>query len=121
MNGLVKTTKKFSAPLPIAKENSRTMVKINSKAKPATNLPVGWTVITTTRKRGKSKGQRDKTFFSPSSERFRSYVAVKRHLAELEALQNATPSNEADNVVLVVDSSSDEENDSDTDEDSLWL
>ena len=97
------------------------MVKINSKTKPATNLPVGWTVITTTRKRGKSKGQRDKTYFSPSSERFRSYVAVKRHLAELKALQNATPSNAADNVVLVVDSSSDEENDSDTDEDSLWL
>ena len=95
------------------------MVKINSKAKPATNLPVGWTVLTTTRKRGKSKGQRDKTYFSPSSERFRSYVAVKRHLAKLEASQNATPSNAADNVV--VDSSSDEENDSDTDEDSLWL
>lgn len=93
------------------------MVKINSKAKPATNLPVGWTVITTTRKRGKSKGQRDKTYLSPSSERFRSYVAVKRHLAELEALQNDT----ASEIVIVVDSSSDEENHSDTDEDTLWL
>lgn len=51
---------------------------------PVPTLPNGWTVITTTRRRGMSKGHRDKTYYSPTFERFRSMAAVRRYLDTLE-------------------------------------
>ena len=51
---------------------------------PVPTLPNGWTVITTTRRRGISKGNRDKTYYSPTFERFRSMAAVRRYLDTLE-------------------------------------
>ena len=57
------------------------MVKINKNVKPAKSLPNGWMVLTKYRKRGSSKGQRDRTYYSPDMQRFRSLVAVNRFLA----------------------------------------
>jgi len=71
------------------------MVKINSKAKPVPSLPLGWMVITTRRRRGATKGKQDKTYLSPTFERFRSLLAVRRHLEELQA---ALPAVEEENV-----------------------
>ena len=85
------------------------MVKINSKAKPVPSLPLGWMVITTRRRRGATKGKQDKTYLSPTFERFRSLLAVRRYLAELQA---ALPAVEQGNV----DDSADEDTDEDADD-----
>ena len=61
-------------------------------------------VVTTTRRKGSTKGQQDKTYYNPSFEKFRSLRAVREHIA-------ATADPVAPEIVLVEDSSSDEDND----------
>ena len=97
------------------------MVKINKHAKPAKSLPNGWMVLTTFRKKGFSKGHRDLTYYSPDMQRFRSLVAAKRFIAantdaeveeeeEIEKQENKEQEiDEVENVVFVIDSSSDDE------------
>ena len=57
------------------------MVKINKHAKPASQLPEGWMVLTKYRKKGASKGKLDRTYLSPEMRSFRSLKAVKRFIA----------------------------------------
>ena len=57
------------------------MVKINKHAKPASQLPEGWMVLTKYRKKGASKGKCDRTYLSPEMRSFRSLKAVKRFIA----------------------------------------
>ena len=57
------------------------MVKKMNATKTSNMLPEGWLVITKYRKRGSSKGQRDRTYYSPDMQRFRSLVAAKRFIA----------------------------------------
>jgi ribonuclease I len=68
------------------------MVKKMNASKTSNMLPEGWLVITKYRKRGSSKGQRDRTYYSPDMQRFRSLVAVNRFLAA----NTATTAPEAD-------------------------
>tara|TARA_B110000858_G_scaffold187996_1_gene233001 strand:+ start:863 stop:1345 length:483 start_codon:yes stop_codon:yes gene_type:complete len=68
---------------------NKNMVKINKNAKPASQLPSGWMVLTKYRKKGASKGKLDRTYYSPEMESFRSLKAVKRFIAANAA--NAAP------------------------------
>ena len=90
------------------------MVKIPRSAIPATYLPKGWMVVTTTRRKGNSKGHQDKTYYNPSFEKFRSLRAVHEHIAATDhaATDHAAtaPVAAAPEIVLVEDSSSDEDN-----------
>ena len=87
------------------------MVKIPRTAIPATSLPKGWMVVTTTRRKGNSKGQRDKTYYNPSFEKFRSLRAVQEHIAANAPDPVAPdPVAAAPEIIIVEDSSSDEDN-----------
>lgn len=76
------------------------MVKINKHAKPASQLPEGWMVLTKYRKRGSSKGHRDLTYYSPDMQRFRSLVAAKRFIAANTAPEADSSSSSEDNLIV---------------------
>ena len=101
------------------------MVKIPSSAIPATYLPKGWMVVTTTRRKGSTKGHQDKTYYNPSFQKFRSLRAVHAHIAATlpTDVTEATPvvvpetiviDDNDGNDVIVIDSSSDDESDGDS-------
>ena len=70
-------------------------------------------VVTTTRRKGSTKGQQDKTYYNPSFEKFRSLRAVREHIAATADPVAPDPVHvaAAPEIVLVEDSSSDEDND----------
>lgn len=94
-------------------------------SKTSNMLPEGWLVITKYRKRGSSKGKRDRTYYSPDMRRFRSLKAVKKFLiaSAFTAAEDFIAANEEneDDVVIVVDSSSEDDEDDENDPNSLYL
>jgi hypothetical protein len=123
--------KKFPRLKSIPLKKHSNMVKINQAAKPA--LPEGWQCRTSKRRKGQTRGRVDKLYIAPNGTQYRSLRAVNEYLSGLaeqpktapvvpvapavaspEAAPVVVPENIAiedndGNDVIVIDSSSDED------------
>ena len=74
------------------------MVKINQAAKPA--LPEGWQCRTSKRRKGQTRGRLDKLYIAPNGTQYRSLRAVNEHLNGID--EKTTPAHVVPVVPMVV-------------------
>ena len=81
--------KKFPRLKSIPLKKHSNMVKINQAAKPA--LPEGWRCSTSKRRKGQTRGRVDKHYIAPDGTQYRSLHAVNEHLSGLAEQPKPAP------------------------------